>query len=102
MASSPEFRDYVLDLLRDVPDVICRKMMGEYLLYAEGRLFGGIYDDRFLVKDTPASRALLPDTQIPYEGAAPMRVVDRESAADVAELVIAMVPELPTPKTRKR
>ena len=54
------------------------------------------------MKETPASRALLPDTQIPYEGAAPMRVVDRESAADVAELVIAMVPELPTPKTRKR
>lgn len=102
MASSPEYLEYVLDLLREVPDVTSRKMMGEYLLYTEGRLFGGIYDDRFLVKDTSAARAMLPDTQIPYEGAAPMRVVDIENADAVAELVAAMLPDLPAPKPNKR
>ena len=58
MASSVGYLDYVLDLLADVPEVAYRKMMGEYLLYAQGKLFGGIYDDRFLVKDTFASRAV--------------------------------------------
>ncbi len=101
MASSPEYLAYVLDLLREVPDVTSRKMMGEYLLYAEGRLFGGIYDDRFLVKDTPATRAMLPDTQVPYEGAAPMRLVDMENADAVAELVCAMLPELPAPAPKR-
>ena len=101
MASSPEYLAYVLDLLREVPHVTSRKMMGEYLLYAEGRLFGGIYDDRFLVKDTPATRAILPDTQIPYEGAAPMRLVDMESADGVAELISTMLPELPVPAPKR-
>ena len=59
MASTPEYLEYVLDLLSDVPDVTTRKMMGEYLLYASGKLFGGVYDDRFLVKDTETSRAVL-------------------------------------------
>lgn len=58
MASTPEYLEYVLDLLAGVPEVSSRKMMREYLLYASGRLFGGVYDDRFLVKDTGASRAV--------------------------------------------
>ena len=56
MASSEEYLAYVLDLLADVPQVTTRKMMGEYLLYAEGMLFGGVYDDRFLVKPTAAGK----------------------------------------------
>lgn len=59
MASSAEYLEYVLDLLADVPEVSHRKMMGEYLLYASGKLFGGVYDDRFLVKSTESSRAAL-------------------------------------------
>ena len=59
MASSAEDLAYVLELLAGVPDVTTRKMMGEYLLYASGKLFGGVYDDRFLVKATPASQAAL-------------------------------------------
>ena len=95
MASSTGYLDYVLDLLADVPEVAYRKMMGEYLLYAQGKLFGGIYDDRFLVKDTFASRAVLQIEEIPYDGAAPMLLVDTENAETIASLVLAMLDELP-------
>lgn len=101
MASSAEYLEYVLDLLDKVPDVTSRKMMGEYLLYSSGRLFGGIYDERFLVKDTPAARELLATTEIPYEGASPMLLVDIENAEAIADMVIDMLPELPEPKKRK-
>ena len=102
MASSAEYLEYVLDLLADVPEVTTRKMMGEYLLYAQGRLFGGIYDDRFLVKPTPASRVALATEEVPYEGAAPMLLVDIEDGEAVAALVTAMLPELPEPKKRRK
>ena len=69
MASTPEYLEYVLDLLACVPEVTTRKMMGEYLLYASGKLFGGIYDDRFLVKDTKASREIVPKSQYDRHGA---------------------------------
>ena len=102
MASSADYLDYVLDLLADVPEVTSRKMMGEYLLYASGKLFGGIYDDRFLVKDTPAARAVLSTTEVPYEGASPMLLVDIENSEAIAAMVLDMLPELPEPKKRKR
>ena len=102
MASSVEYLEYVLDLLDEVPDVISRKMMGEYMLYASGKLFGGIYDDRFLVKDTPAAREVLSTTEIPYEGASPMLLVDNENSETIATMVIEMLPALPVPKKRKR
>lgn len=102
MPSSAEYLEYVLDLLADVPEVTTRKMIGEYLLYSSGKLFGGIYDDRFLVKDTPASRALLTLTEIPYEGASAMMLVDMEDRDRVADLVISMLPELPEPKKRRK
>jgi len=101
MASSEEYLNFVLDLLRDVPSVTHRKMMGEYMLYSDGVLFGGVYDDRFLVKDTPASRDAFPQEQIPYEGAKPLLLVDSENAALVAEVVAAMLPQLPKPKQKK-
>ena len=100
MASDEGYLAYVLELLGGVPEVSVRKMMGEYLLYASGKLFGGIYDDRFLVKDTPAARERLAFTEIPYEGASPMRLVDIEDPEAVAELVEAMLPELPAPRKR--
>ena len=102
MASSPEYLEYVLDLLADVEDVSTRKMMGEYLVYASGKLIGGVYDDRFLVKDTRASRAALSVAEVPYEGAAVMMLVDAEDRAAVAALVAEMLPELPEPKKRHR
>ena len=102
MASSQEYLDYVLDLLSEAPEISSRKMMGEYLLYSCGRLFGGIYDDRFLVKDTPASRAVLSTYEMPYEGGSPMLLVDIEDRIALAELVAEMIPDLPTPKKRSK
>ena len=102
MASSSDYLEYVLDLLADVPEVTSRKMMGEYLLYASGKLFGGIYDDRFLVKDTAASREFLSTVEVPYESASTMLLVDIENGETVTNMVLAMLPELPEPKKRKR
>lgn len=101
MASTPEYLEYVLDLLVGVPEVSTRKMMGEYLLYASGKLFGGVYDDRFLVKNTKASRAVLSAEEIPYEGASPMLLVDVEDAEAISTMVEVMLPELPEPKRRR-
>ena len=62
----------------------------------------GKKDERFIVKDTPATRALLSATEIPYEGAAEMMLVDIENKGSVTDLVISMLPDLPEPKKRRR
>ena len=98
MSSSEKFRDYVLGqfngkLLEGGFRVTTRKMMGEYILYADGKIFGGIYDDRLLVKPVPAARALLPDApeEAPYEGAKPMLLVeDMEEDIDFNDLLPAV------------
>lgn len=102
MTTSKDYLAYVLDLLAEVPDVTHRAMMGEYLLYAQGTLFGGIYDERLLVKDVPAARAVLRTEAIPYEGAKPMLLVDSENPTEIADLVVAMLPELPARKPRAK
>ena len=105
MASRKEYLDYVLEQLSDLEGVTHRAMMGEYLLYYQGKLFGGVYDDRLLVKPVPAARALLPDApeEAPYEGAKPMLLVeDMEDSALLVRLVTAMEPELPAPKKKSR
>lgn len=78
MASSKEYYDYVLDQLSLLDDVSSRKMMGEYILYYKGKIFGGIYDDRFLIKKTEAALDLLENVaeEIPYEGAKPMLLAE--------------------------
>ena len=101
MASSEEYLEYVLDLLRDVPSVTHKKMIGEYMLYSDGVLFGGIYDDRFLLKGTPAARDAFPTEQIPYESAKPMLLVDSENPARISETIGAMMPQLPAPKKKR-
>ena len=104
MASRKEYLDYVLEQFSDLEGVTHRAMMGEYLLYYQGKLFGGVYDDRLLVKPVPAVRALLPDApeEAPYEGAKPMLLVeDMEDRDLLARLVTAMEPELPAPKKKK-
>ena len=70
MASKKEYLDFVLGQIKGV-DITYKKMMGEYLLYANGVLFGGIYDDRLLIKPTEKARELLPNAEyaIPYDGA---------------------------------
>ena len=76
MASSKEYRDFVLEQLSKVPDVTCRPMMGEFLLYSNGVLFGGIYDDRLLVKIVPENAKYQMAEAIPYDGAKPMYLVE--------------------------
>ena len=76
MASTKEYRDYILEQLSLVPEVTCRPMMGEFLLYADGVLFGGIYDDRLLVKKTEGNSGFGMGEALPYEGAKKMYLVD--------------------------
>ena len=111
MPSSEKFRDYILAQFNDkLLDggfrVTTRKMMGEYILYADGKIFGGIYDDRLLVKPVAAAKAMLPDAklQLPYDGAKPMLRVTDEQIADkglLTRLLDAMLPELPAVKKKK-
>lgn len=77
MASTKEYLDYVLCQINGI-DISCKKMMGEYLLYANGVLFGGIYDDRLLLKSTDKAKEILQNAEysIPYDGAKPMILCD--------------------------
>ena len=80
-------------------------MMGEYILYINGRIFGGIYDDRFLVKPTRSAVAMMPDAdrELPYEGTKEMLLVDNvDNREFLRELVTAMYDELPAPKQKKK
>ena len=77
MASSKEYLEYVLEQLSEVEGLRYRPMMGEYLIYCRGKLVGGVYDDRLLVKPTKSACALLPDAprEEPYPGGKPMLLV---------------------------
>ena len=78
MASSREYLDFILEQLSGLDGITWRAMMGEYILYMRGKIVGGIYDDRFLIKPTPSAAAMMPDAarEIPYEGAKEMLLVD--------------------------
>ena len=104
MSSTEQYLDFVLDLLGELEDVAHRKMMGEYVLYYRGKVIGGIYDDRFLLKVTPASSRLLPEAPraIPYEGATEMLLVEVEDRDVLRDVVDAMWEELPAPKKRNK
>ena len=92
MASTKEYRDFILEQLSVVPNITCRPMMGEYLLYLDGVLFGGIYDDRLLVKIVPENAKFGMTEAIPYDGAKPMYFVeDVDNAEGVAEIINATV-----------
>ena len=105
MASSREYLEFVLGQLSGLEEITHRAMMGEYILYYRGRVIGGIYDDRLLVKPVPAAVSRMPEAprELPYEGARPMLLVgnvdDREF---LVELIGAMDEELPAPKPKKR
>ena len=102
MASSKEYLEYVLDLLSDLEDITHRYMMGEYVIYYRGKVFGGVFDDRFLVKPTKTALQMLPDAEreIPYEGGKEMLLVDIEDKAFLRELVESMYDDLPEPRKR--
>ena len=104
MASSREYLDFILEQLSGLGNVTFRAMMGEYILYWRGRIVGGIYDDRFLVKPTKTAAAMMPDAdrEIPYEGAKEMLLVDNvDNREFLEELLTAMYDELPAPKKKK-
>ena len=103
MASSKEYLDYVLDQLSNLKDITFRAMMGEYIIYYQGKIVGGIYDNRFLVKQTASSLKLMPDAphELPYDGAKEMILVeDIDNKNFLERLLNAMFEELPVPKTK--
>lgn len=101
MASSKAYLAFILEQLSEADGVTYRPMMGEYILYCRGKIVGGIYDDRFLVKPTKSALAMMPDAarDLPYDGAKKMLLVDNvEDKAFLRDLLDAMYPELPAPK----
>ena len=105
MPSSKSYLDFVLEQLSSADEISYKPMMGEYILYYRGRIFGGIYDDRLLVKPVPSAKALMPDaaSELPYDGAKKMLLVDNMEDREFLEtLVTAMHNELPEPRKRAR
>ena len=100
MASSKEYLDFILDQLSKLTEISYRSMMGEYIIYYRGKVIGGIYDDRFLVKPTKSALAAMPGAKrkLPYEGAKEMLLVDdvdnREFLRDVLETMYEELPAL--------
>ena len=104
MASSKEYLEFILERLSELDDVTYRAMMGEYILYYRGKIIGGIYDDRLLVKPVKSAVAFMPDAtfELPYEGAKEMLLVDDVDNRDfLAKLFNAMYDELPLPKKKR-
>lgn len=104
MPSDKAYLEFVLEQLAGLDGITFRPMMGEYLLYRHGILFGGIYDNRFLVKTVPAALRLMPDAprEIPYEGAKAMLLVEELENPDfLCRLIPAIAEELPPPKPRR-
>jgi TfoX/Sxy family transcriptional regulator of competence genes len=94
-----------MDQLDTINNISYRKMMGEYILYFRGKIFGGIYDDRFLVKISNVSRQLMPEAmeELPYDGAKPMLLVeDVDNKEFLYQLITEMYQELPDPQKVKK
>lgn len=105
MASDREYLEYILDRLSELKGVSYRAMMGEFVLYYQGKVIGGIYDNRFLVKPVKSAVRLMPNAayELPYEGAKAMLLVDAvEDKEFLAKLLRAMYDELPELKARKK
>ena len=104
MASTKDYLDFVLDQLSDLEDIRFRQMMGEYIIYYKGKIIGGIYDDRFLVKPTKSVMKKIPDAsyEVPYDGAKEMILVDAiDNREFFQDLILGMYEELPEQKRKK-
>ena len=104
MASSKEYLEFILEQLSGLEDVSFRAMMGEYIIYYHGKIVGGIYDDRFLMKPVKAAVDRMPEAEleVPYEGAKEMLLVDNVDDKELlCSLLEAMYDELPAPKKKK-
>ena len=104
MASSKEYLDFILEQLSDLEEISYRSMMGEYIIYYRGKIIGGIYDDRFLVKPVRSAIALMPNAkyELPYDGAKEMLLVeDVDNKEFLIGLFDALYDDLPAPKPKK-
>ncbi len=105
MVSSKEYLDFILGQLSELDEITVRAMMGEFIIYYRGKIAGGIYDDRLLVKPIKAAIRYMPTAtyEIPYEGAKEMLLVDEvDNRAFLTGLFNAMYEELPAPKPKKK
>ncbi len=104
MASSREYLDFVLEQLSLLEEISYRSMMGEYLIYYKGKLIGGIYDNRVLIKPVKSALSLMPNAarEVPYDGAKEMLLADNiDDKEFLKNLIESMYPELPEPKKRR-
>ena len=105
MASSKEYLDFILEQLSELEEISYRAMMGEYIIYYRGKIVGGIYDDRFLVKPVKSAIEYMPNAEyeLPYEGAKEMLLVDDvDNKEYLTGLFNSMYDELPAPKQKKK
>ena len=104
MASSKEYLNFILEQLSELEEITYRSMMGEYIIYYYGKIVGGIYDDRFLVKPVRSAIAYMPNAkyELPYDGAKKMLLVDNvDNKEYLTGLLNVMYDELPAPKSKK-
>ena len=105
MASSKEYLNFILEQLSDLEEITYRSMMGEYIVYYRGKIVGGIYDDRFLVKPVKSAITYMPNAkyELPYDEAKEMLLVDDVDNKDfLTGLFNSMYDELPAPKPKKK
>lgn len=105
MASSKEYLNFILEQLSDLDEITYRAMMGEFIIYHRGKIVGGIYDDRLLVKPVMSAVAYMPTAsyELPYEGAKQMLLVDEvDNREFLVGLFEAMYDELPVKKPKKK
>ena len=107
MASSKDYLDFVLEQLDELEGISFRPMMGEYVLYCGGKVVGGVYDDRLLLKPTPGALRLLEEAglpaerELPYEGAKPLLLADVDRRELLCRMVETAAAELPSPKKKR-
>jgi TfoX/Sxy family transcriptional regulator of competence genes len=107
MASSKDYLDFVLEQLAELEGISFRPMMGEYVLYCGGKVVGGVYDDRLLLKPTPGALRLLEaaelpaERELPYEGAKPLLLADVDRRELLCRMVETVAAELPLPKKKR-
>ena len=94
MASSKDYLEYVLELLKEVEGITYKKMMGEYMLYKDDIIFGGVYDNRFLIKKTKSLENSGLKEQIPYPSAKSMFLIDSEDPDEIKRLVLLAINDL--------
>lgn len=107
MASTKEYLSFVLEQLSELEGIACRPMMGEYILYCQGKVVGGVYDDRLLLKPTKTALRLMREAglevqmELPYDGAKEMLLADVDRRELLCRIVQAIADELPAPKKKK-